>query len=98
LPVSFSNLVINYDFTTSISSTYGGNQSLMSNGKYALFVGDVNNDGLVDGSDMSDTETENNNFAIGYLVVDVNGDGLVDGSDMSLVENANNNFVSEVAP
>ena len=98
LPVSFSLSIINYDFTNSISKAYGNNLIQIATGKYAIYTGDVNQDGLVDGSDMSDTEIENNNFTTGYVVTDVNGDGLVDGSDMSIVEIANNNFVSEIMP
>ncbi len=104
LPLSFSSSTISYDFTVAssdpllINNAYGDNLIQVAPGVFAIYVGDVNQDGLVDGSDMSDTETENNNFTIGYVVTDVNGDGLVDGSDMSIVETANNNFVSEIQP
>lgn len=86
----------NWNF--SITKAYGDNQKEVAPGVFALYVGDVNQDGLVDGSDMSDTETDNNNFITGYIVTDINGDGLVDGSDMSLVEAANNNFEGVITP
>ena len=97
-PVSLNSTVTIYNFSNNANKAYGDNQNLVGTGIYAIYVGDVNQDGLVDGSDMSETETENNNFSTGYLVTDVNGDGLVDGSDMSIVETANNNFVSEYSP
>jgi hypothetical protein len=98
LPISFNGNDINYDFTTAANKAYGDNQIQVSPGIFAIYSGDVNQDGLVDGSDMSDTETDNNNFVTGYVVTDVNGDGLVDGSDMSIVEMANNSFVSAIIP
>ena len=98
LPISFVNNFIIYNFTTSASKAYGDNQKEVAPGIFAIFAGDVNQDGLVDGSDMSDSEVDNNNFISGYLPTDVNGDGLVDGSDMSIVETANNNFVGIVIP
>lgn len=97
-PISFAINSINYNFTDAASKAFGNNMNQVANGVYAIYVGDVNQDGLVDGSDMSDTETSNNNFETGYLVTDVNGDGLVDGSDMSIVETSNNNFVSSIIP
>jgi hypothetical protein len=97
-PLSFTGNTINYNFTNDITAAYGDNLKEVATGVYAIYVGDVNQDGLVDGSDMSDTENDNNNFSSGYVITDVNGDGLVDGSDMSLVESANNNFVTEIAP
>jgi parallel beta-helix repeat protein len=98
VPLSFTGSVINYNFTNSASSAYGDNLKEVATGVYAIYVGDVNQDGLVDGSDMSDIELENNNFASGYIVADVNGDGIVDGSDMSIVETNNNNFIGAIEP
>jgi hypothetical protein len=98
LALAFNSAMVNYDFTNSASQAFGNNLIQLEPGIYGVYTGDVNQDGLVDGSDMSDTETDNNSFTIGYVVTDVNGDGLVDGSDMSLVETSNNNFVSEIMP
>jgi hypothetical protein len=97
-PVSFSGDTVFYNFTTDATKAYGDNQKEVAPGVFAIYAGDVNQDGLVDGSDMSDTETDNNNFITGYIVTDINGDGLVDGSDMSIVEAANNNFEGVITP
>ena len=97
-PVSFAGDTIDYNFTNSASMAYGNNMKELAPGVFGIFVGDINQDGLVDGSDMSETETDNNNFTTGYFATDVNGDGLVDGSDMSIVETNNNNFVGVIQP
>ncbi len=97
-PVSFTSEAINYDFTTSYSQAYGDNMVEVSSGIYAIWGGDVNQDGLVDGSDLSDVQNESNNFTVGYVLSDVNGDGLTDGSDLSIVQNNSNAFVSEMYP
>ena len=96
--INFYNNDVYFNFSDNINKAYGDNLKEVAYGYYAVYAGDVNQDGLVDGSDMSDTETDNNNFATGYLPTDVNGDGLVDGSDMSIVETANNNFVGIIIP
>jgi hypothetical protein len=81
-----------YDFSTSLSSAYtdGFNDAMksVSGGKYALYAGDVNQDGLIDLFDVQITE---NNAAggllFGYDVSDCNGDGLTDIFDIQLIEN-----------
>jgi len=98
IPISFNGQNIFYNFTDAVNRAYGDNLKQVASGVYAIFVGDVNQDELVDGSDMSETEIDNNNFISGYVSTDVNGDGLVDCSDMSLVENSNNSFVSVINP
>jgi hypothetical protein len=60
----------------------------VSGGKYALYAGDVNQDGLIDLFDVQITE---NNAAggllFGYDVSDCNGDGLTDIFDIQFIEN-----------
>lgn len=97
-PVAFATDTINYNFTTDASKATGDNQKLIDANVFGIYSGDVNQDGLVDGSDMSEVEYANNYFYVGYLYMDVNGDGLVDGSDMSLIEFNNNAFINVVQP
>ena len=98
VPVVFGADTVSYDFTTAASKASGDNQKEMEAGKFAFYVGDVNQDGLVDGSDISEVEIANNAFAGGYIYLDVNGDGLIDGSDISLTEINNNAFVYVIEP
>ena len=70
----------------------------MGNGVYAIYGGDVNLDGTVDGSDMGLTENDVSGFAFGYNVTDCTGDGASDGSDMTLIENNTSLFLFMARP
>jgi hypothetical protein len=90
--------VTNYNFSNAQNKAYGSNQMSLGGGFYAIFNGDINQDGVVDGLDYNDWETDNNNFAGGYYNSDLNGDGIVDGLDFLIWEDNNNNFVGIVTP
>ncbi|QLH45631.1 MAG: hypothetical protein HWD58_08455 [Bacteroidota bacterium] len=75
---------MNYNFTVQANKAFGDNQASLSNGSFAFYTGDINQDGVVDGLDYNDWETDNNNFANGYLSTDLSGDGIVDGLDFLL--------------
>ncbi|QLH44923.1 MAG: hypothetical protein HWD58_04505 [Bacteroidota bacterium] len=88
-----------YDFTTAATQAYSSNQiDVSGSGLYAIYNGDVNQDGVIDGLDFNDWETDNNNFAAGYITSDFNGDGIVDGLDFLIWEPNNNNFVGMITP
>ena len=88
-----------YDFTTSAAQAFGTNQiDVSGSGLYAIYNGDVNQDLVVDGLDFNDWETDNNNFAGGYITSDFNGDGVVDGLDFLIWEPNNNNFIGAITP
>ena len=94
---SFTSNQLSYNFTTAAGQAFGNNMKLKSS-KWTILSGDVNQDGLVDLSDVSQTDTDNLNFVVGYIVTDVNGDSIVDLSDISIVDINNLNFVSKVTP
>lgn len=81
--ISFSSSPINYQFDNP-SKVYGGNIGQMTDGTWVFFSGDVNQDGIVDGSDLSECGNLAELAASGYLPEDINGDGLVDGTDLSI--------------
>ncbi|NVO18930.1 MAG: PKD domain-containing protein [Bacteroidetes bacterium] len=85
-PVSFSNSAIHFDFTSAQDMAFGNNLKFLG-GYYAIFAGDANQDGIIDGSDMSLIDNASTLILKGYYTEDVNGDGIVDGSDMSLLDN-----------
>ena len=88
-----------YNFTSSAAQAYGANQiDVSGTGLFAIYNGDVNQDDVVDGLDFNDWETDNNNFAGGYITTDFNGDGVVDGLDFLIWEPNNNNFIGTVMP
>ena len=99
LPVPLSNNLL-YNFTTNPASTYGDNVTLIESSPiiWAAFSGDINADGVIDGLDFNDWESDSNNFGAGYIPTDVNGDGVSDGLDFVLIETNTNNFVGVVTP
>ena len=88
---------INYDFTTSVSYAYGSNMKSMS-GIFAIYAGDANQDGIVDGSDMAAIDNSSTAVMVGYYPEDLNGDGIVDASDMAIIDNNSTAVVSAIKP
>jgi hypothetical protein len=80
-----------YDFSTSLSSAYsdGFNAAMksVSGGKYALYAGDVNQDGSIDLFDTQVTDNGAANALFGYNAGDCNGDGAIDIFDLQLIDN-----------
>ncbi|MBK8685499.1 MAG: hypothetical protein IPN26_11145 [Bacteroidetes bacterium] len=93
-----SGTTTTYDFTTAKFQAYAGNQREVEPGVWAIYTGDVNQDGVVDGLDYNDWENDSNNFAVGYFSTDLNGDGIVDGLDFIFWEENNNNFIGAAIP
>jgi hypothetical protein len=85
-PVSFSSSAITYIFDNT-AKAYGGNMALMAGGNPGMFAGDTNQDGIIDGGDLSAVGNQADFAVSGYIPEDVNGDGLVDGTDLSLTGN-----------
>ena len=52
---------------------------------FAIYSGDINQDGSIDASDFLDLDPSIQNGDGGYLVGDLNGDGAVDASDFLVV-------------
>ncbi len=87
-----------YDFSTSSSQAYGDNMTEVEPGIWAIFTGDMNQDGFVDNFDYDLFNYDNLNFAIGYYNTDLNGDGFVDNFDFDLFNSNNLNFVMTIQP
>jgi hypothetical protein len=73
-PVTMGDSV-SYDFTTSASQAYGNNQVSVASGVFALWSGDLNQDGAIP------------LILFGYERSDLTGDGVVESSDYLLMEN-----------
>lgn len=101
LPVSFTSTT-EYDFSTALSKAYddGVNASMASMGGdvYAIYSGDVNQDGGIDASDLGDVDNDNSVFAFGYNATDVNGDGGTDASDLAIIDNNSQLFLFYARP
>ncbi len=85
----FTSGVLKYDFTTSASQAFGSNQVLV-NGKWSIYTGDVNQDGIVDATDIGAIENDALTGVPGSVSgfpTDLTCDDFVDASDISFVEN-----------
>lgn len=87
-----------YNFSSDDTQAYGNNLLEISPGVYALFSGDINQDGVVDGLDFNDWESDSDSFSAGYISTDLNGDGIADGLDFLLWESNSNHFVGVLTP
>lgn len=92
--------LLSYSFINAINKAYGSNmvQVDASPVRFALYSGDINQDGTIDAVDLSQVE---NSLAIGqkgYVVTDVTGDDFVDGSDLAIVENNAGLGVMSITP
>ncbi|HRI84317.1 MAG TPA: choice-of-anchor D domain-containing protein [Ignavibacteria bacterium] len=99
MPVNIPS-VYNYDFTSSLSQAFGNNMKQVNTSpdRFAIYSGDVNQDGVIDLADGSLIDNDAFNFASGYLPTDVNGDGVIDLADGVYADNNGFNFVSKIAP
>lgn len=97
-PVSFAGSPVSYNFTTLASQAFGSNMKLMPGGYWALFGGDITQNGHIDAEDMSSCASAANTFQTGYIPQDVNGDGIVDSLDIILTDNNEQLFVSAITP
>ncbi len=99
LPISLSGTgPFSYNFTTSLNQAYGNNMKNVSGGFYAIFGGDADQDGIVDGSDMALIDNASTSMLNGYIFQDVNGDGIVDGSDMVIIDNNSTHLIQKQTP
>ncbi|MBS1516864.1 MAG: hypothetical protein JSS91_02125 [Bacteroidetes bacterium] len=91
---------LSYNFTSSASKAFGNNQIQVdaSPVRYAVYAGDVNQDGTVDLTDGSLIDNDFFNFVSGYVPTDVNGDGIVDLADAVFTDNNGFNFVGKITP
>jgi hypothetical protein len=96
-PVSFSGASMSYNFSTSASQAYGNNLKLIS-GKYVIYSGDIDQDGLIDSGDMIPLDNDAAAFLSGYVTSDLNGDGIVDSGDMILLDNNGAMFIAKITP
>jgi len=99
------NLTSDYNFIPDSSLAYGKNMKRVTPNhpffppaKFAIYNGDINQDGVVDGSDAAVIDNDAFNFATGYVVTDLNGDEVVDGNDATIADNNAFNFVGKITP
>ncbi len=90
-----------YDFTTASSKAFGNNMIQIDASpsvKFGLYSGDVNQDGTIDASDVSETDNDSYNSMSGYVRTDVTGDSYVDAGDVSIVDNNSLDTIAIISP
>jgi hypothetical protein len=97
LPISFNSCTIYYAFSQALKA-YGNNLRYMENGQYAIYSGDIDQNGIIDSGDMTSVDNGASNYETGYLSADVNGDGLLDSSDMTILDNNSAAFIGSITP
>lgn len=95
--MNFDNNSQSFDFTLGANYAFGSNQ-ILKGSKYCMYNGDINQDGIIDASDVSETDNNAYNSASGYIRSDITGDNFVDAEDLSIVDNNANYSVGVVRP
>lgn len=93
----FSLAALNFNFTQAQNYAFGSNLVLKGT-KWCIYSGDVNQDGIIDLSDLLLIDNDNLNFITGYFATDINGDGIVDITDLNLCSINAANFISKIIP
>ncbi|MEO6694022.1 MAG: metallophosphoesterase [Ignavibacteria bacterium] len=96
-PVRFSADALVYDFTDTSSKAFGNNL-ILKGLKYCIYSGDVDQNGVIDGPDLSTVDNGAAAYDSGYVQSDLNGDTIVDGVDLIIAENNTFQFVILIKP
>jgi hypothetical protein len=97
LPQTFTADSLSYDFTTASNKAFGNNLKLIS-GKWCIYGGDVNQDGIVESTDLNSVFMDNVTGATGYIPTDLNGDSITEIEDLNLVFTNNIAGVTKKTP
>ena len=87
VPVLLNASTTSYDFTNAINKAYNNNLKNLNDGRFAIYSGDVDQDGTIDEEDYSLVENASQFFLAGYYVFDVTGDGITESADYCFLEN-----------
>ena len=89
-----------YDFTSSQENAFGNNMKQADSEPllFGIFGGDVNQEGLIDLTDLILIHNDVSNFTMGYVNTDINGDDITDLNDIILSYNNSANFAEKIVP
>ena len=96
--VPFNTASITYNFTTAATQAYGSNMKEVTTGVFAIYVGDVNQDGNILSDDFNSVFSATKAIIVGYSNYDVNGDGNVLSDDFNTVFSATKAVISRQIP
>ncbi len=96
----FTSSSQNFDFTPAAAQAFGDNmiQVNISPVKFAMYSGDVNQDGTIDLDDVLQINNDASVFAAGYIVSDLNGNNVTDLDDLLIAYNNSVDFVEVKKP
>ena len=94
---SFTYGSLSYDFTNSDSQAFGNNL-IQKGSKFCIYSGEINQDGIIDLSDIVSVYNDASNFQTGYIFSDLTGDMFVDLSDLTTVVNSSAYFAHLIRP
>ena len=97
-PITVSSSTPIYDFTNVATKAFDSNMVLVESGVWAFYSGDINQDEVIDGTDLVDISNDLDDSLFGFLVTDLNGDGSVDNSDLPYQNNNSNNSIFSSHP
>ncbi|MBK8553936.1 MAG: hypothetical protein IPL53_23990 [Ignavibacteria bacterium] len=97
---TFTGNALSYNFITANTQAYGDNMINVDASpiRYAVYGGDVNQDGYTDLTDVTLIFNDASSFSSGYLATDLTGDNNVDLSDITIAFNNSSSFVSKTRP
>jgi len=89
-----------FDFTTVNTQAFGNNMTQVNTSpvKFAVYSGDVNQNGTIDLNDILSVFNAAGSFSSGYVLNDLNGDSIVDLNDLLITYNNSAAFVAVIKP
>ncbi|MEZ4821592.1 MAG: hypothetical protein R2942_03915 [Ignavibacteria bacterium] len=92
--------IMSYNFTDSDTKAFGNNMVQVNNipSTFALYSGDVNNDGTVELSDLVYVSNDASQFVSGYETADLTGNNSVNLEDMLIAYNNASAFAETIKP
>ncbi|HPI54609.1 MAG TPA: dockerin type I domain-containing protein, partial [Chitinophagaceae bacterium] len=88
-----------HKFTSDAADALGSNQVEVDPGVFAIYTGDINQDGYIDGFDFPLLDADITSGVSGvYAATDLNGDGFVDSFDFPIYDANSFAGISEVTP
>jgi hypothetical protein len=97
-PVLISNTGAEYNFSDATNKAAGDNLADLGDGHFAVFSGDITQDGSVDFNDYPPLDFSSNNGDLGYYESDLNGDTSVDFNDYPILEINSNMGIIVLVP
>lgn len=96
-PLALGYGMNSYDFTTAATTAFGNNLVLQGS-DYCMYIGDLNNDGVVNIADIVKVSNDATSFTTGYVNSDVNGDNTVNLADITIIFNNSTSFIHRIIP